>query len=894
MAYEQRPVHGEGREPNDYMLVGSEPGWKEMQRGRPFVGPTGEEVDRLLSLIHFPRPFWFVTNYFRRPAPRVDGKSLPHPGEDFEEAGHNLKEELRRVRPRLIVPLGREAIRYFLGDVDVDEVWGLHLKPPADVLERLDMLRPDVTIAPQVHPAAGFHSPEANNQVLVGFELLGRILRGKTPARYLHDDPIPEPTYYEIETPKEFYEWCDALAEVEVANDTEGSPRFPWSIQLTKRDGEGILLRKAEVIRAYVEWAKRVKPRMTFHHALHDVRMNRVMGLDVFEEGIPFDDTMIMAYELGVIPQGLKSLAVRECAMPMLDYMDVLGDAQDRHARQHVQHIWDVCNTEYQRLRKMDFEFQKNVLGRRIKVLPKLPKSKLMASCERVLGSKEPARLWLDQVEDRHTEAYALVRCEMPEASLSDVDPSTALYYAGRDPDATRRLKKVLLPRVQDMGLENVYRLDLSTYPIIDRMMQMGITPDHKAFAELAQVLDEVLEEVKDGLVAATGILDFNPNSGDQTADYLFDTLGLEMLGKKTSAGRGTTGDKVLEGLEKMYPEYPQIADLRAYRQLYKLRWTFVEQLPELVKRWPFDGRIHCELMLNRTPSGRLAAKSPNLLAMPKHDKNAIARKRKLAKMFRRCFVARPECLLLSLDESQIELRVGAHLSGDPVMCAIYRGERRNPDGSMIDLHANMVHRVYGTFGDNQTNEQRTACKAINFGFWMGQTYVGLKLELQKAGLDVSDDDAQRMIDEANDLYKGAQVFKDAMIEEAHRHGYIRCPLSGRIRYVGGIRSRDDRVRAEAERFAYSTPIQEGAQAIGKHVLASAWDNVYVPRRRRGEYVEPLLWTHDDLLSEVHQNHVLAVARELKAIMTEAPAGFSVPLDTKPEAGLNWADMVEL
>jgi uracil-DNA glycosylase family 4 len=893
MAYVQKPVHGEGREPNDYMLVGSEPGWKEMQRGRVFVGPTGEEVERLLERIHFPRMFWFLTNYFRRPAPRVDGKALPHPGEDFEEAGHNLKAEVQRVRPRIIVPLGREAIRFFLGDVDVDEVWGLHLKPPAEVVERL-ALREDCTIAPQVHPASGFHSPEASNQVLVGFELLGRILKGKTPARYLHDDPIPEPYYHEIETAEEFREWCDALADAEVANDTEGSSRFPWSIQLTKRDGEGVLLRTPEVLAEYARWATRVKPRMTFHHGLHDIRMNRIMGFDAFAAGVPYDDTMLMAYELGVIPQGLKSLAVRECAMPMLGYTEVLGDAQDRHARTYVENIWSIENDRYQRLRKQDFDFQREVMGRRIKVLPKLPKTDLMKTCERVLGSKEPARLWLDQTEDRHTEAYALVRAEMPEASLSDVDPETALYYAGRDPDATRRLKKVLLPRIQDMGLEPVYRLDLSTYPIIDRMMANGIQPDHAAFARLAGVLDEVLSDLHTQLVIATDIPGFNPNSGDQTADYIFDTLQLEMLGRKTSSGRGATGDKVLEALERMYPEYPQIADIRTYRQLYKLRWTFVEQLPELVERWPFDGRIHCELMMNRTPSGRLAAKAPNLLAMPKHDKNAVSRKRQLAKMFRRCFVARPECLLMSLDESQIELRVGAHLSQDPVMLAIYRGERHNPDGSKIDLHANMVQRVYGVEPKNQSNEQRTAAKAINFGFWMGQTYVGLKMELQKAGLTVSDDDAQRMIDEANDLYKGAQVFKDAMIAEAEKNGYIRCPLSGRIRYVGGIRSRDDRVRAEAERFAYSTPIQEGAQAIGKRVLASAWDNVYVPRRRRGQHVEPLLWTHDDLLSEVHQDHALAVARELQAIMTEAPDGFSVPLETKPEAGLNWADMVEL
>lgn len=1128
--------HGIGRAPNQFMLVGSAPGWREMQGGKPFIGPTGEEVDRLLQLIGFPRPLWFLTNFFRRPAPRIDNKEMPRPGEDYEEAGHHLKEELTRVQPKLIVPLGREAIRYFLGEVDVDECWGLHLKPPSGVLERLPMLRADVTIAPQVHPAAGFHSPEASNQVLRGFELLARILKGKTPARYLYDDPIPEPDYRELFTADEFYAWAnDYAAMLEVANDTEGSPRFPWSTQLTKSDGEGIILRTPAAMGAMHEWARETKPLMTFHNALYDVRMNRVQGLDIFEEGIPFDDTQLMAYELGVIPQGLKALAVRECAMPMLGYMEVLGDAQDRHAVHYLQDIWNTLNVDHQRLRQWDFEFQTKVKGRRIKKLPTIPKPDLMKTAERVLSSKTPARLWLDQTDDRQVEAFGLMRYEMPEASLSDVDPEIAIRYAGRDPDATRRVKKVLMPRLQEMGLEDVYRLDLATLPILDRMMSVGMLPDHDAFARLALVLDDEIDELRRKLIADTGINNFNPNSGDQTASYIFDNLGLDMLGKRTDSGRGSTNDKVLEALEKMYPEYGAVADIRRYREFYKLRWTFClapetkvlgrdliwrpaaalaagddllgfdeigksgtrksrqwqpsrikaverrraqcvrltlengerltcsadhkwlasssekgrlewvragdmirrgnawrnweiakpldvwtqdeswlggrlsglydgegslslpklridftqnpgrvlndvreylgryrypfcesgresdathltictaaevlrflgtirpvrlldkferlrqplsgcnmarrirvvcvdaigeqdvisietetrtfvaegfashncERLPELVDRWPFDGRIHCELMLTRTPSGRLAAKSPNLLAMPKHGK--------YAKLFRACFVPREGCMFLSLDESQIELRVGAHLSQDPVMLAIYRGEMRNPDGSRIDLHTNMCKRMLGRA--EETSGERTAAKAVNFGYWMGQTYVGLKLELQKAGLDVSDHEAQGWIDAANDLYKGAVTYKEAMIQEATRNGYIRCPLSGRIRYVGGIRSRDDRVRAEAERFAYSTPIQEGAQALAKRMLAEAWTDVFQPARRAGQHIEPLLWTHDDLLSEVEIPQVLRVARELKAIMVKTPQGFSVPLDTTPEAGLTWADLTEL
>jgi DNA polymerase-1 len=506
-----------------------------------------------------------------------------------------------------------------------------------------------------------------------------------------------------------------------------------------------------------------------------------------------------------------------------------------------------------------------------------------MQAAARVLGSKEPYRLWQDQNEDIQVAGYAVMRSEIPEASLSDVDPAVALRYASRDPDATLRLKHKLLPQIQAMGLEPVYRLDLGTYPILDRMMRVGLAPDPAAFQRLGAKLDAELAVLLAKLQADTGREDFNPNSGDQVADYLYNQLQIEQLGKQTEGGRGSTNDKVLEALQRMYPEFPAIANVRSYREYFKLRWTFVERLPDLVDRWPFDQRIHCELLLNRTPSGRLAAKNPNLLAMPKHGK--------FAKAFRACFIPRKGCLFLSLDESQVELRVGAHLSQDPVMLAIYRGERRNPDGSQIDLHTNMCQRIYGR--PEKNSGERTAAKAINFGYWMGQTHIGLALELRKAGLDIDDDDAQKMIDEANKLYVGAGIYKQKMVAEAEKNGFIRC-MSGRIRYVGGIRSKDSRVRAEAERFAYSTPIQEGAQFIGKQVLAASWKEVYVPERRQGHWVEPLLWTHDDLLSEVESGRLLDVAPRLQEIMTRAPEGFSVPLETKPEAGMNWSEMVEL
>lgn len=874
-------VHGSGPRPCSWAVVGTEPGFREMKRGEVFVGPTGEELFRLLALIGRNRKNTFLTNLFREPPP---AKKVPHTEEQWAYGLACLKRELAEVRPRHIITLGAPIARLFLGDdVDLDECWGLHLKP-SDEARELFALRPDCTLFPQVHPAAGFHSPEASSRVLVGFEDMQRKLEDGEPARGLYDDEYPNPLYRYATYVEDLGHWLEP--NLPIALDTEGYNHAPWSVQASTSGGSAILIRNTQTdelgaLRRRIAAA----PSVIMHAGLHDLSVLRQLGIDLIEMGVPFDDTQLMAYLLNVEPQGLKPLMTRHCGMRVRSYQEVLGDAQDRHTRTYLAALWEKLHARHEQFRREDFHYQTVRLGRRIKKLPEHPKTNLHKAVERVLGSKAPSKLWAAQVEDYRVEAYRWMGDEVPEASLSDVPPDVALDYACKDPDGTGRIAKRLRSRLRALGLEDVYKLDLSTYPIIDRMMRVGITPDVEAFASLGSQLDGEIAAVLRRIREATGESDFNPNSGDQVAEYLFDALGVEPMGKRTESGRESTNDKVLEALQHAYPEHEAIGDIRTYREYYKLRWTFIERLPKLVKRWPHDGRIHCDLMMTRTPSGRLAAKAPNLLAMPKHGK--------FAKAFRRCFVPGAGRLFLSADESQVELRVGAHLSQDPVMLDIFAGRRRNPDGSLIDLHAAMVQRVTGKDPRDQSDADRLVGKAINFGYWMGQTAIGLTLELRKSGLNIDEDDAQRWIDEANALYVGAVTYKERMVAEATKNGYVRC-LSGRIRYIGGIRSRDERVRAEAERFAYSTPVQEGAQWVAKQALKAAWDELFVPLRKQGRWVEPVLWIHDDLLSEADPETIMEMAPKLQAIMTRQPKGFTVPLRTTPEAGMNWADLTSL
>jgi DNA polymerase-1 len=181
------------------------------------------------------------------------------------------------------------------------------------------------------------------------------------------------------------------------------------------------------------------------------------------------------------------------------------------------------------------------------------------------------------------------------------------------------------------MGLRDVYELELGTYPLIDRMSYVGIKPDLPHFAAMSEDLQFEIDALRTELCRTTGIADFNANSGDQVANYLFGSLGLEGY-KRTSEGRYSTNDKVLEALEKEHPEIIDLQTIRSYREVYKLKNTFVDRIPDFVRRYPFDGRVHATFRTTSVVTGRLAASDPNLLAQPKHGQ--------FAKRFRRGWIA--------------------------------------------------------------------------------------------------------------------------------------------------------------------------------------------------------------------------------------------------------------
>lgn len=1015
-------VDGVGPRPCEFAVVGEGPGFHEARCGSPFVGKTGQELDRYLNGIDLPtRDEVFLTNVFRT----YEGKDYRYTQADLERDEPCLLKELSEVRPVTIITLGRYATRFFLGDTDMDACWGIpwvlwvcygcmgngrkvlgtsyqngrllgvdgvyeqegirlvdvslpnvvststsihahqgsstsrsgsHLSKqvvcktrtsgtsnegreqssssscPDDVSEWAplgagdnvslsgdrastlpDMRQSEredscgcpscgasldvVTCYPIHHPAAALHNPEMSPYVVAGFQQLASYLRGDLQPRRLFDDPIKAPTYREISTEAELEEALSGIPEGgTISIDTEGYPHRPWSLQFSFTPGQAYLLRAGgEPLRRFVQIVcqdRRVF-RLCYHSSLHELQMFRAMGVPELND-LPFDDTMVMSYLLQLTPQGLKPSCLRFCNMAMDSYSDIMGDVEDRLTRDYLTWIYDVEQHDYElaqvaellRLQTTPYIDAKGKVhgGRRVTKLPALPRSQLQKACGRVMQSKRPRKLWDDQVLDVHVAAYDRLR-DCPDATLDYVPPSKAIHYGCRDADGTTRLLPEYSQRLDAMGLRAVYNLELSTYPFIDRMQHIGLKPDLQHFANLSRKLAGEISTLQGRLDVEVGREGLNANSGDQVAEYLFNTLGLDSM-KQTSSGRGSTNDKILEALEHEHPEYPVITTIRSFRETYKLKNTFVDRLSDFANRWPRDGRIHSTFRTTRVVSGRLAASDPNILAMPKHGK--------FAKEFRRGWV--PECghILGSWDLSQIELRIAAHLSQDPIMLATYRGERRNPDGSMIDLHAALAERIFGVKPNLQDDSKhRLPAKAINFGFWMGQTAKGLLVELLKNGMKVAEDDAQRWLDEAHSLYKGARPYMEERAAEARRNGYIRC-MGGRIRYIGGIRSPHERTREEAERFAFSTPIQAGAQTVMKTNEARIWNDVIVPLQREGYWIEPIVQIHDDIVLEMQDDIVKTVAPMMVHCMTKSYEGLSVPIKTSSSAGYNWADMKEV
>lgn len=423
--------------------------------------------------------------------------------------------------------------------------------------------------------------------------------------------------------------------------------------------------------------------------------------------------------------------------------------------------------------------------------------------------------------------------------------------------ETLRALARKLRPMISG-DLRRLYdEIDLPLMPVLLRMEQAGVRIDTARLAELSSEMEAMLAKLTDEIYALAG-MPFNINSPKQLGEVLFERLGLQPQGKTSKTKAYSTSADVLEALAASHPVAAKILE---YRQLAKLKGTYVDALPQLIS--PQDGRLHTTFNPAGAATGRLSSTDPNLQNIPVRTE--------LGREIRSCFIPEPGWVLLSADYSQIELRLLAHFSSDAALVDAFRHNE--------DIHTRTASEIHGVPPLMVTPEMRRAAKAVNFGIVYGQTPFGLAQQL-----GISQDEARLYIQKYFERYPGVRIWIDRTIEEVRERGYT-LTLWGRRRPIPDIASKNPNARAFAERTAVNTPLQGTAADL----MRKAMIVVDAELRQRGWRSRLLLQVHDELVLECPPEE-LGEARDMLRRAMEGVEKLTVPLLVETAAGPNWRD----
>ena len=424
--------------------------------------------------------------------------------------------------------------------------------------------------------------------------------------------------------------------------------------------------------------------------------------------------------------------------------------------------------------------------------------------------------------------------------------------------DVLGQLARLLAPEMEQAGLRQVYKeIELPLATVLAEMEEVGMRVDTGALAQLSQQLAQQIEELTAEIHKLCGT-EFNINSPQQLARVLFEQLKLPAPRKSGKGKVYSTAVDVLEELAKSHEVPRKVLD---FRQLTKLKNTYIDALPKLVN--PRTGRIHTTFDQAGTATGRLSSRDPNLQNIPIRTE--------LGRRIRAAFLPEPGWKILSADYSQIELRLLAHFSQDPVLLEAFRHNQ--------DIHSRTAEMVFGVPPLLQTGEYRRRAKAVNFGIVYGLSAFGLS---QQLGIESSE--AQQFIDHYFATYAGVRRYIEKCLELVRRSGVVRT-LHGRLRPIPEINSKNAQQRGFAERTAINTPLQGTAADLIKLAMI----RIHRELVGQGLRARMLLQVHDELLLEAPPAEVEATHSLVKRAM-EQVAALSVPLVAEVGVGDNWRD----
>ncbi len=447
------------------------------------------------------------------------------------------------------------------------------------------------------------------------------------------------------------------------------------------------------------------------------------------------------------------------------------------------------------------------------------------------------------------------------QGNMRDVEIEKIKEYAAEDADITLQLKHALHPLLKEKAVEKVfYEVENPLVKVLVDMEFEGIKIDVPFLKNYSIELEQEIKNSENSVFEQCGVK-FNLSSPKQLGEVLFDLLKLDEKAKKTKTGQYATGEDVLN---KLAHKSPVVADILVYRELTKLRSTYVDALPLMLNSK--TGRVHTSFAQAVAVTGRLSSNNPNLQNIPIRTERG--------KEIRKAFVPRDEnYLLLSADYSQIELRIVAAISGDENMITAFKQGK--------DIHTATAAKVFNVPENEVTKEMRYKAKSVNFGIIYGQGAFGLA-----DNLGIARSEAKEIIDNYKKEFSGITRYMDETINFAREHGYVQT-LMGRKRWLRDINSSNFTVRGFAERNAINSPIQGSAADMIKMAMIKIHDALLKNKLQS----KMILQVHDELVFDVPLQEVETLkSLVLENMQTALPLPHDLPVIAEVGTGMNWLE----
>lgn len=443
--------------------------------------------------------------------------------------------------------------------------------------------------------------------------------------------------------------------------------------------------------------------------------------------------------------------------------------------------------------------------------------------------------------------------------SMKDVPLSQLARYACEDAEVALRLFDLFLPELQKEKLSDVLAtIELPLLPVLAHIETTGVAVDTSVLQKLSKKIGHRISKIEQQIYSLVG-QQFNINSPKQLKVILFERLKIPTVGiKKTQTGYSTAADE----LDKLQDAHPIIPLMSEYRELSKLKNTYLDALPDLINQK--TGRIYASFNQTIAATGRLSSSNPNLQNIPVRTE--------LGREIRQAFVARSGCVFVQADYSQLELRIAAHMAHDSKLLFAFRAGQ--------DIHRATAALVFGVSLSDVTDDMRRQAKTLNFG-----VLYGMGPQSFARAAHVSIEEARSFIDRYKKEYKGVETFIEETLVSARSRGYVET-LFGRRKYVPELDSKNPAIRAAAERATFNFPIQ-GTEA---DILKKAMISLFAHMQSKYPMAAMVLTVHDELVFEVPAGVAEEFAHEVKDTM-ESVIPMDAPLIVDVGIGPNWNDI---